>query len=143
MELKEIKCKRKGCNRTFKQFNSLQSHCSYLCKQLDKPVKYKKQKPIKKIGAKHQKLLSQYTKIRRTFLSQPENQYCPVTGLKVTEIHHMMGKVGFADDWAREFNVPLLIDERYFLAVHRLGHNKIESEPAWAKKMGYSVQRTN
>lgn len=140
--IKEKVCGQKDCENTFMQFNSLEKYCSVECKMKDhKPIRKKKSSRIKKISKKHQSLLQRYTKIRKEFLSQPENQYCPVTGFKATEIHHMKGKIGYADEWAKEFNVPLLIDERYFLAVHRSGHQRIELNPEWAKQKGYSLNR--
>lgn len=135
-------CSATGCENEYVQYNSLQPFCSYDCQKKHQVKKPKaKRTAINKIGKKQAALLQKYGQVRRAFLSYPENQYCPVTGFRTTEIHHKKGKIGFGDDWARRFNVPLLIDERYFLAVHRQGHNKIEANPAWAKKMGYSENR--
>ena len=142
MIIKEKICKDPDCDNTFKQYNSLQKYCSYSCDLKNKKEKLRvSPKRIRKISSKQSKLLQRYVKIRAEFLSQPENKYCPVTGLRTMEIHHKMGKIGFADDWAREFDVPLLIDERYFLGVNRIGHNKIEANPEWAYKNNYSEKR--
>ena len=66
---------------------------------------------------------------------------CPVTGEKATEVHHMKGRKGYADDWARENGITLYLDERFWLAVSIRGHKKIEANPTWAYKMGYSLLR--
>lgn len=136
-------CAASDCSKEFQQYNSLDKYCSYSCKAKNQKQHSKKkiQKPIPKISKKQQTMLQKYMKIRKQFLSYPENQYCPVTGNKATEIHHKMGKIGFADQWARQFNVPLLIDERYFLAVSRPGHQRIELNPEWAIKNHYSEKR--
>lgn len=101
----------------------------------------KNQKPIRKRSLKGQVLDKKYSRIRKEFLSLPENKICPVENKPAIEIHHKMGKEGFADVWARQNNIPLLIDVRFFLAVSRDGHNKIEANPKWAKENGYSIKR--
>lgn len=142
MESKNKTCKDPNCGKSFKPYNSLQKYCSWECTNRNKKkTSPKKVKRIPKISKKQSDMLLKYKKIRIEFLSHPENKYCPVTGYRATEIHHKMGKIGFADDWAREFNVPLLIDERYFLAVSRVGHNRIELNPEWAKENNYSENR--
>lgn len=97
-----------------------------------------------KINPKSKKRIDiekEYSKIRKEFLCRKENLICPVTGHAASEIHHKMGRMGYADDWAVENNIPLLIDERFFLAVSRKGHRKIEENPKWAKENGYSLNR--
>ncbi len=59
-----------------------------------------------------------------------------------TEIHHMRGRIGFADQWARENNITALMDKRYWLPVSRPGHWKIELNPSWAREMGFSMERS-
>lgn len=75
-------------------------------------------------------------------MSLLENKYCAVYPTQLAnQIHHKKGKIGYADDWARQNNIPLLIDTRYFLAVNFDGHRKIEENPNWAKEMGFSIDR--
>lgn len=59
-----------------------------------------------------------------------EGKRCPITGGKATEVHHMKGREG-----------ALLNDTKYWLAVSREGHIRIENNPEWAKEMGYSLSR--
>lgn len=87
------------------------------------------------------KLLNlRYARERRKFLdSHPQCAVYPK--LKATEIHHMKGRVGYADQWARENDIPLLVDRRFFLAVSSAGHRKITDNSKWALEMGYSLKR--
>lgn len=59
---------------------------------------------------------------------------CEVKGCNhVSEdLHHRRGRVG-----------KLLYNEKYFLAVCRDHHRKIEMEPSWAIENGYSLKRLN
>ena len=90
----------------------------------------KKAKSIRKVSKKRQKESRQYTIKRLQFLAQPGNQRCPITGQMTTDIHHMKGRVG-----------SLFLDTKYWLAVSREGHKRIEENPEWAKEMGYSLNR--
>lgn len=134
MELKQKPCSNKMCLNTFPQYNSLQKFCSAACKK-----EAGKNYHIPIMSVKQVKLLEQYKELRLEFLAKKENQKCPVTGDPATEVHHMKKKRGFADDWARDNNIPLYIDVRYFLAVSRGGHEEIEDNPEWAYEMGYSL----
>jgi len=99
----------------------------------------KEKKPINKVSAKRKEENAEYKPLREQFLYF--NKVCPITGGKTEDIHHKMGRIGFADDFAREENIPLLLDERFWLAVSREGHIKIENNPEWAYEQGYSVKR--
>ena len=90
----------------------------------------KRQKPIPKRSKKEIVRLAKYNVARIEFLGKPENRICPITGDPATEIHHKKGRVG-----------DLLLDTRFFLAVSREGHRKIEENPAWAKENGFSLDR--
>ncbi len=98
-------------------------------------------KPIPKFSKKREKENREYTIKRLQFLAQPENLRCPITKEKATDIHHKMGRIGYADEWARQENIPLLLDVRFWLAVSRKGHQMIEENPEWAKENNYSIDR--
>lgn len=68
-----------------------------------------------------------YRTLRDVFL---KDKICPITGQVATEVHHKKGRVG-----------DLFLDIRYWLAVSRAGHIKIEADPEWAIKNGYSIKR--
>lgn len=59
----------------------------------------------------------------------------------VKTIHHMQGRVGFADDYARENDIPLLIDERFFLPLCLNSHKYINDNPKFAWENQYSFKR--
>ena len=101
----------------------------------------KPRKPLPKVSKKRAIENAKYTVQKIQFMSKSENKICPVTYQPTTDIHHKMGRVGFADSWARINNIPMLLDERYWLAVSREGHRQIEENPEWAKEMGYSLSR--
>lgn len=98
-------------------------------------------KPLPKVSKKRAIENARYTVAKIQFMSKPENKICPVTGQPTTDIHHKSGRVGFADQWARINNIPLLLDTRFWLAVSRDGHRQIEENPTWAKELGYSLIR--
>ncbi len=98
-------------------------------------------KPIPKVSKKRAVENAKYTVKRLEFLGKPENRICPITGKETTDIHHMKGKIGFADSWARINNVSLLLDTRFWKALSREGHQYVETHPEWAKENGYSINR--
>lgn len=88
--------------------------------------------------------LAGYQRLKIKFMERPENKMCPVfpkSQYSTTDVHHMKGRVGFADKHARDNNIPLLIDERFWLAVSRRGHKWIEGHPDQAKERGFSKNR--
>jgi len=102
----------------------------------------RKRTAIPKKSHKKAKYDKKYSAIRKEFLAKNSN--CAVyPHRKATEVHHKKGRQHdiFADDWARENDIPLLVDVRFFLAVSREGHNEIEEHPNWAKKKGFSLDR--
>lgn len=97
-----------------------------------------------------QKYMPLYKEVRRLFLLMciKVEATCPITGRSIdmeSDIHHKKGRsaTSFADEWAKEREIPLLIDVRHFLAVTREGHDWIELHPAKARELGYSEERLN
>lgn len=135
-------CAADGCNNEFIKFRSTDKYCSLRCKLSSTPKKKKKHYVIPKKSAKKAAADIEYYKIRAEFLNNLKSKICPVFPAKlVTDIHHKKGRIGFADEWAKENNIPLLIDTRFFLAVSRKGHEQIENNPIWAKENGFSLDR--
>lgn len=136
-------CKRSGI--AWKQYNSLQKCQCEKCKDeiKNKPKIFIKKvfNPIPKVSKKRKVENLQYSVLRIEFLGKAENRICPVTGHPTTEVHHKMGRIGFADEWARLNAISLLLDIRFFLGVSHKGHRWIEENPVEAKKLGYSVDR--
>lgn len=135
-------CKYSGCRKNFKKNKSTDQYCCQKCEIADKGYPEKKTTTrIPQMSEKRKKENQEYFKLTLEFLAKKENKLCPVTGRSTTEVHHKMGRVGYADEWARLNNIPLLIDVRYFLGVSRDGHRWIEENPIEAKRLGYSVSR--
>jgi hypothetical protein len=99
----------------------------------------KKPKPIPKRSQNMTIIMEEYNRRRPGFL---KGRKCAVYPDKpATEIHHQKGREGYADDYARENDIPLILDERFWLPVSRDGHRKITDYPAWAIANGYSFKR--
>lgn len=92
------------------------------------PSPKKKRARINQISEKRKEQFKIYSVRRKLFLEA--NPICPITGEKTVDIHHMRGRTG-----------TLYLDENYWLAVSRDGHEKIENNPEWAKENGYSLNR--
>ena len=144
MEIKKKKCRAEGCENYFTPYRTTDKYCSYVCANKSSKAKPQKRQRINPISKKRNRENSKYLTARKAFLLMPENKFCAVFPNKLaTEIHHKKGRVGYADKTARENKIPLISDVRYFLAVSRDGHDKIENNPKWAYEKGYSIRRTN
>lgn len=132
------------CGGVFKLYRTTDKTCSITCekKRLSNKPKANKIYTIPKKSEKRKKEEAIYLKKKPDFLSKPENKKCPVfPNLSTTDVHHKRGRIGYADEWARLNNISLYLDERYWLAVSRQGHRKIEDNPEWAKSKGFSLNR--
>ena len=122
-------------------YEKIESDCFIKCDfKTEKLKKVKKPKKIPKVSEKRQKEDKIYNKLRIEFLSKKENQLCPITKQKTTEIHHIRKRRGYADNWARDNKISLYLDTRFWLAVSHDGHKKIEDNPNWAIENGYSMR---
>lgn len=89
----------------------------------------KTQNKIKQVSVKRSQENRLYTAKRALYLAENiKCECCKV--MPSTEIHHKKGRIG-----------NLLTDTRYFLAVCRQCHTKIELNPEWAKENNYSLSR--
>jgi hypothetical protein len=130
------KCR--ACNKEFKQYKTTDKFCSSKC-FYSQPKKEISKSNIKPQSKKLIALNAVYLKKRKIHLRKNPN--CAVfPNKKATEIHHILKRRGYADQYAEKNNIPLLIDERFFLAVSNLGHQKIENNPDWAYKNGFSLK---
>lgn len=118
----------------------------YLCDEHKYLKQYqprdKQKTSVNKQSDKRGQEIHAYKVTREHYLN--EHVRCEVKGCnqKATEIHHMKGRQGYADKQAIADQVTLLCDARFFLAVCRDCHHKIERNPRWAKDQGYSKSRT-
>ena len=94
---------------------------------------------ISKVSVKRRIEARDYPKKKAEFMI---GKICPIyPHLKVEDIHHKKGRDGFADQWAKDHGIILLMDVRFWLAVSRKGHTRIGLYPAWARQMGYNLPR--
>lgn len=125
MKVKPKKCRGIECENTFTPRRSFDKFCSYDCfvkAESKKETKVKgKRKRIKRtrinpVSEKRKIQNRRYVINRSKFLEKPENQICFVDGCKAkaNTIEHQKGRQGYADDYAREKEIILLLDERFW-----------------------------
>lgn len=137
---KEKICKLSGV--VWKQYNSLQKcPCDECKKKRKKPNLQLKSiyKPIKKVSDKRLELNKIYEKVRIEVLSEAKFK-CFIDGCTnvANTVEHLMKRKGFADEWAKENNIPLLIDKRYLRACCLVHNGQLETDPELSKKYQYS-----
>jgi hypothetical protein len=52
-----------------------------------------------------------------------------------------MGKIGYADEWARENDITLFHDERFWVPLCRVHHTKATADSVWAWENEVSFKR--
>lgn len=153
-EIKNKTCRDPECEQEFTPRKSTDKFCSWKCASKNTkpiartPIKPPTEKPkrkriqrIKPMSDKMKREVAKYHRDRLVFLGKPENKICPVTNQPTTDVHHKKGRVGYADEFARENDISLLHDQRFWLAVSRSGHRWIEEHPIEAKERGWSFDR--
>jgi hypothetical protein len=125
----------KDCGKEYKQYNSLQKCFCKVSKPQSKQIK----RPIPKVSEKRKALNVIYEKIRIEVLSEAKF-VCFIDGCKnvANTVEHSAGRLGFYDDWARENNIPLLIDKRFLKACCLVHNGELETNPELSKKYQYS-----
>ncbi len=99
----------------------------------------KEKNAIAKVSASMAKKLATYSGEKAKWIT---GKRCAVYPDKVaTEIHHMCGRVGYHDEWARENDVPLLLDKRFWLPVSHEGHERITANSQWASENQFTFLR--
>lgn len=105
----------------------------------------KKPTPIKPVSSKMAKALDIYGKQKQVYIKEnPECEAhfcnCATPSAELT-IHHKMGRIGYASEEKRLLDIPLLLDNDYFMAACGSAHRWIEENVAQAKEWGYSLDR--
>ena len=120
-------------------YNSLMPFCSYECKKKEndsKPKKSKKSNFINPYSAKRTKENKIYTARRIVFLAH--NKDCVIKGTDCTilanTVEHSAGKKGYYDDWARDNNISLYLDERFWKAACNNCNLELENNSELSKK---------
>lgn len=108
-------------------------------------------KPVdNKVNSRRKAMDGYYREARKMYLQMCERQdlKCPVTGRSIdmsSDVHHKRGRSinSYADQWAKENDIPIYIDPRFFLGVTRQGHQYIETHPQEARDNGWTMSRLN
>ncbi len=111
-------------------------------KKLKEKAKLKAQEPkpaVKKVSVKQKEKNTEYgTRVKEWKMGK----MCVVfPSLPATTNHHAKGRIGYADQWARDRGITLLMDERYWIPASLEGHRWIEEHPQEAKDRGWSQSR--
>jgi len=94
---------------------------------------------INKVSKKRKDENATYSERRRIFLLGKRCVVFPT--LAATTVHHAKGRIGYADNWARDKGITLFLDERYWIPASLEGHEYIEHHPQEAKDRGWSQSR--
>jgi hypothetical protein len=121
------------CGTEFRKSKTTDKYCSMDCHIADNESSGRKgdskpKKHIAPVSEKRLKQLAEYRKAKKEFMSQPENQICPVTGDEAHEIHHTNGREN-----------EKLNDTEYWIAVSRRGHTWIHENPKEAREKGWLI----
>lgn len=137
--MKERVCKKSGFQ--WEQYNSLQKCPCDICvsERKEKASLKKPRTPIRKVSAKREVLNKDYEKVRIEVLTEAKFK-CFIEGCTniANTCEHLMGRKGFADEWARDNNIPLLVDKRFLRACCLTHNGELESNPELSKKYQYS-----
>lgn len=102
----------------------------------EKPITKEKTKPkpIKKVSEKRVPLQDRYNVMKLEYFSKKEK--CSVKGCKKigSTVEHTKGRKGYADKWAIENEIPLLIDIRHWIKVCPQHNLEFESNTALSRE---------
>lgn len=78
---------------------------------------------------------------RLRFLAQPENFRCFIEDCnnRADTVEHTMGRKGYADEWARENNISLYLDERFWKPCCNFHNLELERDSELSEK--YQVSK--
>lgn len=115
------KCK--VCGKEYKQYKTTQK-----CPCAGMKLYEFKRTPIKKVSDKRKKLQPVYEKVRIEVLTEAKFK-CFIDGCEnvATTCEHRAGRKGFYDEWARENNIPLLVDKRHLAACCSFHNTELEN----------------
>ncbi len=100
----------------------------------------KKKKNIAPVSDKKLEELAMYRPIRDEYLSAHKECEVDDCNRRSTNLHHKMGRSGYADEESRFKGIKLLWDVRYFMACCHICHPfriHHEANDGWARKNGY------
>jgi hypothetical protein len=130
------------CREKFTPTKFLQKFCEN-CKEAEREYQSGKiaktitsKKPISKVSDKRKIENIIYTSTRIKFLMLPENKICFIDECRnlATTIEHSAGRIGFYDDWARENNISLYLDQRFWKPCCNFHNLELERNSELSKK---------
>lgn len=130
------------CRSKFTPTKFLQKHCEN-CKEAEREYQSGKmaktaspKKPINKVSDKRKVENLKYVSDRLIFLGKKENNFCFIDGCKrdATTIEHSAGRLGFYDDWARDNNISLYLDQRFWKPCCNFHNLELERNSELSKK---------
>ena len=128
-------CKLSGV--VWKQYNSFSKCQCEQCKAVQKKPQPKQKKfyRIPRQSEKRKALNPIYEKVRIEVLTEAKF-VCFIDGCKrtATTAEHTKGRKGFADQWARDNNIPLLVDKRFLKPCCWQHNGDLENNPELSKK---------
>jgi len=134
-----LNCREKFQPRYFLQkfcdeFSCRIAETEYQSEKMAKTIS-KPPKQIPKISDKRKALSPIYEKVRIEVLVEAKFK-CFINGCNnvANTAEHIMGRKGFADDWARDNNIPLLVDKRFLRACCWHHNGELENNPELSKK---------
>ena len=131
-----------SCREKFTPTKFLQKFCEN-CKEAEREYQSGKmakisapKKPINKVSDKRKVENIIYTSNRIKFLMKPENKICFIDECRnpATTIEHSAGRLGFYDDWARDNNISLYLDQRFWKPCCHAHNLELENNPELSKK---------
>lgn len=136
-------CKECGSSKIENRTEELCATCNKMWRKTRQVKAFEPAPPIKKRSDIMTKMMAIYRPKAAKFLV---GRMCAVIpDKKATQVHHMYNRSidEFADDWAREHNIPYLLDDRFWLPTSDEGHDKITEDSAWAWEQGFSFKRVS
>lgn len=127
------KCANKECGKEFRAYTTLDKYCSPTCYLLcTKSKATKPRTPIPKVSKKMKVELLQYSADRTVFL---DGKKCFIAGCNkaANTVEHTMGRRGYADEWARDNKVSLLLDKRFWQPCCLEHNQELEDNPELSK----------
>ena len=133
-------CQWPGCSQIATDGIHCGTHGRMFRKSIQEENKPPKQfKPIAKMSKRLVKETRKYNNDHDEFL---RGKFCAVYPFQIaTQVHHMKGRKGYADKWARARGITLLNDKRYWLPVSDDGHDWINNNHAEAVERGFCLPR--
>jgi len=131
-----------SCMSKFTPKRFLEKHCEN-CKEAEREYQSGKmaktpiaKKPINKVSDKRKVENIIYTSNRIKFLMRPEKKICFIDECRnpATTIEHSAGRLGFYDDWARENNISLYLDQRFWKPCCNFHNLELERNSELSKK---------